>query len=711
MTGTHLFYNGVLMRGCELKQWRQEIVRDDSGTDVLYSRVTLSIESTLISLMEPGKVAVGGIAAPLNTMAIPLVANENVVDRYAEIRWRLQETRKDFWLAINAATSLPPAAKPSDSGYLNESYRVVLAAAGLTNEDLKIIEASSTATIGQIEGFHATGLGTPKLAIERKDVLDMNNGPKPLSVEVTQVYGGRSLRVRFSIEICRCFCKPVNPNSPETDLVPPVLDANKVTGVISNRWSLTDSMDEQKRTTHSIDGKLVVSDRRYKPHAMRLITTPKLFPYAKLTSRSFATDPSNLVLAYKFNIQEVGPAAPLGVADWSGTYTEQRAIGGRQLGTVAVRVTGYTNPETLAVPNAPDPLQSQKQKLVDIAHRIAEARIRWRTGIEQLPGSNPSAMQLQDIYVVEQMKEPVVELRLTVLYMDKAQSGDVVSDEYGTRLQNMGRAITDDIKDHDPDYDPKWWPNDEPFPWDVDSETEASESDDYGTYYDCYYQTPCSQWHSTPRGAIPPDSVQRDTGLPGNEPNGSTIAPLLYLDTSLTGDTGPGEPIPSDQHWWNKNQASFPYYQADIDTKYIVNSGRVQLPLSKPRYERTNTVIQLFQPVSQRVITMVATREGDWPKVPSPQTTIVNGGITETYLDGEILPDAPKLLPDGKTFLYSLQIRWVYAMSRPPNKGSDKLFAASNPMDRTTPQRNSISISSYFDVGSIEQGSGDTSIF
>lgn len=705
MAGTHLFYNGVLLRDCDLQGWRQEIVRDESNTDVLYSKVTLTAESTLINLFNPAappseQLPIGGIAAPLTTIAIPKVVSENVVDRYHEIQWRLQETRKDFWLALNGVTKLamPAAGVNPDADYQNNgSYRVVMAATGLTTDDLKAIEADPDADLGKVSGWNDFGLGTPNIDIERKKVIDLNNGPRPISAEVVKVLGGRSLRVRFTIEICRCFCKPRDENYEDTSL-PPVLDATKVVGVISNRWSLTELTDENWKTEHQIDGRLVVSDVRYKPHAMRLVVTPKLFPYAKLTNRTYASDRTGLSLAYKFTIKETGPAAPDGITNWSGTYSERHATGGKKLGDVSVRVTGLTNP-TLAAPNSADPMQEHKSKLLAFAYRIAQSRIRWKALLQALPGSDPNLITLVDMLVIEAMHEPTLDLRISVMYADAAPAGGMLSDEMGLRLKNMGRSMAEDVAGVQPGYDPKWWPAPEPFPWDIASARQESIDEEYGTYFDCYFQTPCSEWHSMPRGAIPP--VDDDP------------QPIVLLSQAPPiGTLPPGEPIPPAQQGWADGQTTHAYIQADIDTKYSINSGKVQLPLSKARTgvssglpPQTCTVIKLHAGLAQRVITMVATREGDWPKVPAPQATVQNGDIVETYLDGEILPNTPKLLKDGKSFVYSMQIRWVYAMSRLPNQSGDKLFAASNPMDRTTPARNQVALSNYFDYGNIEYAS------
>lgn len=727
MTGTHLFYGGVLLRDCETKNWVQDIIRDESGTDVLYSKVTLSVESTLVSLVETGSSvpSASGINAPLSTIAVPNTGTENIVDRLKEVQWRLQQTRQDFWLAMNGVTSVAATGIPQDSANNSYSYRVVLAATGLSTDDLSLLAASSNASLGKIDGFNDGGLGTPELSIDRDKVIDLNNGPKPISVNVQKVFGGRALRVNLTIEVCRCFCAPetLTTGTPPTP-VPPVKDATKVTGVLSNRWSLTETMDEQWKTTHAIEGKLQVSDVRYKPHAMRLIVTPKLFPYAKMTSRTFATDRTGLTLAYRFELRETGPAAPVGVADWTGRYEEQSVNGGKNLATIVVKLTGYTAPTVggLANANDPDPHKEQKYKLLQIGQRIINARVSYDRAREALPGQNPATTTITDLLVVEQMDKPTIEMRASFLYADKATlnagGGLLVSGQFGLRLLNMGKSIASDVSDVDPNYSPKWWRSPDPFPWDIDSETTASEAFGYGTYYDCYFQTCCSEWHSTPRGAIPPDSVERDAAATqsnsyaANPPGGFGVfnaglpsANLLFVPNLTYGNETIGDPVQWAETWWADNQASFPYYQASVDTEFPMETGKIQMGLSAPRpmypsgATQTAVVVQLHAGICQRIVTVVATREGDWPIMPQATAVVTHGDIVEEFLYGKVIPDAPKLMPDGKAFLYSMQVRWVYSMTRLPNQPTDYLVVTKDPRDKTLPARNNILISSYFAPG------------
>ena len=137
MSGTHVFYNNILMRDCELIEFDQLIEKDKSGTDPKYSRFRITVASTLISLLstdpeEPPPSTSQQPAGHLSTIAIPHAGGFKwmIPDRIAVVQQLLQEHRKDFWFAINGTTYKPqldPEQPPVDTVASNDAYRVILA--------------------------------------------------------------------------------------------------------------------------------------------------------------------------------------------------------------------------------------------------------------------------------------------------------------------------------------------------------------------------------------------------------------------------------------------------------------------------------------------------------------------------------------------------------------------------------------------------------
>jgi hypothetical protein len=489
MSGTHLFYNGVLFRDVKTDEFIQEIESDESGTDPLYSRFRITCESFIVSLSsdltEVNPTASQGhdSAARIPTPGSGDDEKEGAVDdrfmmdRLRIVQARLQERRKDFWLAVNGAAVLSNIATDAprfyDPGAQNYPYRIVLAATG------ELFPGESALNKINISGFGETATNAPRL-----EHLDCNDGPKPKLLSAS-IIGGRALRVRFSIELCLCICRGLKSGE-----VPPVRDARKIKGVISNRWSISEDLDSQFRSTHTIEGTLIVSDHRYKVQAMRTMCHPKLFPYARLESRNFTQDKTGLKLGYRFGIKEQGDAPPKGLVDWEATYSESSAMGsGQQSGTMNIRVTGSVKrPPGMSA-------QTQKVFMIRAMFAILQSRItamdpNWN----QLPGNNPKGTIISEVVVTEQVGKPNMELRVIVKHSN-AGAG-VAMNQFNLRLQNMGAPIPI------PGYSPAEWPMPDFFQWDTVGENAKTENaNGGGSYFEQYYQTPCNLWHAMPRFA------------------------------------------------------------------------------------------------------------------------------------------------------------------------------------------------------------------
>lgn len=492
MSGTHLYYNGVLLQDCETKEFIQEIEMDESDTDVMYSRFRITVVSRIVSIDDPDLTyevdefkqtqhdAAVKVPAPGPGKYEAAESKFEAIDQLRIAQARLQEPRKDFWLAVNGTRKDNPAAptplNPSTSESPSTGYRIVLAATGDYDHHSDAISVEYPEFIRGMSDSESEQF-TNAARIEH---IDCNEGPKPRAVNVS-IIGGRYLTAQFTIEVCLSICRGV-----PSGTVPPVRDARKVKGVISNKWSVTENLDTNFCTTHNIEGVLVVSDHRYKAMGMRTMVHPGLFPYAKLEGRQFAVDRTGKKLAYQFTIKEVGAAPPRGIVDWDGTYTESSAMGtANQFGTLTAKVRG-----TVKLPPG-QTRQQQRLVMLRLLFTIVQSRL---TGINAqwnpLPGNNATTTLLKEATVSENLKEPVMEIRVNVMH-----SGGALND-YNLRLENMGKPLPIAT------YDDRWWPLPDFFQFDTANEN-AEEDDVWwgGSYFEQYFQGPCNLWHSTPRGA------------------------------------------------------------------------------------------------------------------------------------------------------------------------------------------------------------------
>lgn len=702
MSGTTIFYNSVLMRDCELLEFEQVIERDKSGTDPLFSRFRITVASTLVSLLstnpeEPPPSSASGSIDHLSTIGIPDGVNTSGVtatawvipDRIAIIQQKLQEFRGDFWLAIHGVTYKPesdPQQAPVGNSVDHESFRIVLAATGLD-----YLENEST---GKLSAFYA-GKDTD---IDRRDIVDTDNGPKVSNVRIVRIDGGRAMRIQASFEICRCIC------ANNTDLsTPPVRDASKVEGIISNKWSVTDAIDEKWITAHRIEGELLVASKIWKPHAMRMMVTPALFPYAKLESREFATDPTGLVLRYSFSIREAGYAPPPGIVDWGGSYVESTSIGNSQrVGSLSVQIQG-----TNQLP-AGWTWHDRRDSMLIALHDIARSRINGLNVLFANPDPRAKAV-LQRVAIAETLGKPEMSLQATVLWVDAEIN------QFRLRLDQMGEPMVI------PQYDPRWWPVPGDFQWGFhDDDPMNLGIPERGSYFDCYFQSPCSEWHSMPRGFDKPTIIADNRSDPLPTQFKASTVPYGDIDYSI--GLSPLPMVAGIHHGWSDDQLSAAtYISFDADDHYEVDRGAMHLPLSKPRVrqistitgyktiEETSVCVPVHAGISRRTFTMVATRFNQPPEVPSPTVSLANdpSGIVETLTMQDIVTLSPELQADGVTLLHGIKVEWSYAMSRMLGSGAgsryDALRVPSSPKDLTTPALTRLALASIFTENRIEE--------
>ena len=645
---TTIIYNGVILRDCETKSFEQTIEYDDSGTDLLLSRFRIRVASVLTAISNT-TVTPFGVDTPLGATA---------VQRMNDIANRLKEPRQDFWMLVDSGVSNEQSGNMAIDG-------VLLSAAGNPDGEMAT-HPLSPQFVGQTTA--------------RLSVIDVDNGPKPKSVVVTEIIGGRSMRVEFEIEICRKMCVPGF-----SDIAPyafgPV--ASTEGKVLSNRWYLDESKDENWITTRVMQGTLRVAHKSFWPQLLRAVCVPPLLAGYKRTHQSFVDDPTGLVLKYRISDQQAHAAPPWPAIAWQAHHAESASgpNGSVLTGEISVRLVG--------------PPGVDKVQLIGAAGKIAVDRIRGLVPTivqeEVLDGSGNPTGQFETVRVefhtvinnasiVNILHEPAIELRVQARYTTKDQNRSLA-----IRIQEMGKPLTTlnpSDNENNPyasieGYNPRAWP----VPLAYDSKTPA------GTFA-CYLQNPCSVWHAMP-GGLAPEVVPEPPRPPVNESG--------YPDA----DHYPSEhELPLDSHKL-KGEASgdsiydFPYQFVDLENHYVTRTGWSQLPYAdtSPSAAETALLVQLHGRIAKRVLTMTATRDGKMPMIPSLVEDITDpNGIREVLEESEITVKAPELLADGAGRRYSVQVQYTYLMSRAP-KITEKLRGSSSQLDKVLPHKNWLDLS------------------
>ena len=727
MSGTHVYYNGVLLRDCETIEHQSLIEYDESNTHARFIRTRITVASTLISVYSPG-VSTPQLPAAQHssTIQIPPITDETMVGRFEEILQLLSEPRKDFWYAVNAVNDTPPAEVngvqiPKEVNVA--SYRLVLVATGIIPKPPVVSEDPEAPPPPPPTDRYVQLFGN-NLTVERVNVLDANAGPKPMGIDVREVMGGQLMRVQATFEICRVLSKPVD------DIADPVYDAQRARGIISNTWSCIDSMDDDGNVQHVIKGEIRLKDQRYKPNAMRMFAFPLAFPYARVVDRQYSTDESGLLLRYEFTMKHAGAAPPPGVRKFEADYVESVRIGQKGPCTARMNITvwGWQHRSLDGDIAINDREKTQKRLLLRGIHTILWSRIRginknWLP--DPIPGATGTTTQLVSCDVFEKVGHPKLTMSVVVSYTDEDQS------EFANRVRNMGNSFFIDVNGPAPQgfqpYDPRWWPIDNEWgrllnedaanpnfrnaAYPYASKGEPNKSD----YFTGYYHSAGSQRHTLPRLTgrtvngddassewAKPGGYTPSTAVPPAEDTEATavVHPVTFNATLLTPSVnlngyivmGPLPPVEdaSNTGVTDVQSTAFCYVQWNSEIKSDTNQGMVALPLSQPRdipqaklasygagfYQgkECSVTVRLHAPLTQRIVSGTATRNNTSPQIPDPLKQFLHyegSGTTkvitnvETLMSKEIVMENPVLLADKCTRQYTLSFRYVYSLSNP----------------------------------------------
>jgi hypothetical protein len=634
---TTLVYNGIVMRDCTTEDFSHSVELDSSGTDVLFSKFRIRVSSTLTAARE--------IGIPFGVQS---VAGLTAVQRATDINSRLWEPRKDFWFLVDdGVQDEQTGANPQDG--------VLLIATGNPNGSMPNHPLSAT--------LYAD--------IARSTVLDTNNGPKPINVKIDQIFGGRAMRVSFEIEVSRKLCSG-QPDFPPSGFGPVGSDNR----VLSNRWSLSESKDENWLTTRSFAGTLRVSHHSHWPHLMRYLVIPPLLRGYRRVRQSFSDDPTGLVLKYEVEDQQAEAAPPWPAVQWRAHHAETTTQNGAVLGgEISVRLTG--------------PPGVDKVQLIASAGKVATDRITGLATLWQGGARDGFQVQLNSASIVNVLNEPTIEFKAQVTYVGytKDTPGFLQKNarSLSVRINEMGRPLTT-LTGTDPyeieGYDPKVWPVPLPF----DSPSPA------GTFA-CYLQNPCSVWHGFPQG-LDPGYI--------SPPARPAVRPAGYPDQSEI--TNYPDPLPEDQTYLREYTPSdakndiytFPYTFVELSQTYETKTGWSQLPMADTdANQKTALLVKLHGRVTGRILVMEASRDGRMPSVPQVvEDGIDPNGGREVLASVRYQLKAPELLADGAGRRYAVRTEFTYLLER-GIRDIDKMRGATSQLDKLQPSANWLDLTAH----------------
>jgi hypothetical protein len=475
-----------------------------------------------------------------------------------------------------------------------------------------------------------------------KPHLDVNNGPKPVAVNVTQIFGSRLLRAEIHTVICEHYqTPPLYPGG--------TFGAQANADVLNNRWSITEEKDNRWFTVRTLEGTLRVSNITNWPHRYRYLCVPPLLRGYQRERMRFFDSPDGLTLKYQVVDRQREAAPPAPAIEWEAVYTESmQTFGIEAYGEMQVKLFGGPGCDKLL--------------LLMAAVNVVYSRL---TGLATY---DPS-VRLFSMAIVEHLHEPLVELNCRIRHMDYADR-TLLNQKY----ENFGQPMKI------PGYDPGRWPV--PSLYDPNSPIGI---------FAKYLQTPCIDIHGVPL------VYQTDPKIEPPKKDQGTYQPEVYPLPNQLPDDPPRKVS-------NAHMTEGLYSHYFVENEYSYSGGNIAMPIAGTHVSapyNTAWIVQLYKTLCKRTIVVHGERAGKWPEFPQPIETFTDvNGIPHMLASHKITTEAPELLTDGHTYLYKGQMKLEYFMARGPSN-AESFAAGADPRTTATPDETRLKGIEVFTVGKI----------
>ncbi|MFZ9077520.1 MAG: hypothetical protein ACO23H_03230 [Alphaproteobacteria bacterium] len=657
-----VYYNGVALKDCVVKRFQQEIVHDSSNTDVMYSRFVVTVESTVVGFEMMDNPSFpdnfDGSGSPPNRFAsVPRIEpgdDYSVANTFAEIGRRLGQARKDFWLVCGGQT-------PGNASQDYEETLLIAAGFQNPNAELNVIPQNPRFTSDDIDRF---------------SVLDVEMGPHVHDVSIEQLWGGKAMRVSATFRVARSLCHPSDyyddpkPNLEDVTLIP-----DEEQGVIlSNRWSLEESKDENWKTTRKLTGTLRTRHADYFAQNYRTAVFPPLMAGYRRVSQNFASDATNCLMQYTIVDKQEYAAPPAPAIDWSCSHTETTTMqGATQAAQINIRLVGDQDVD--------------KRELQNTAAKILSLRIQ---DLQHQPNDNNNHAVIKQMSVSDQVDQPVIEMNAQVLYTTaeythlQMRLQTMFAGRGGNLVENNDPAVAP-ITPGIPGYDPTAWPR----PLAYDSETPTGQ-------LACYLQRPCSVWHGMV--GLPEEPVDRNyrpeeaTAYPPDSYDYGQILPTPTEDDvswdkpSISSD---GTTVTPKEDKWDVYR--FPYTLYTYSTTWETPQGKMHLPYMEDGGGTPSSttdiaaVVKLNKGLTRLYYEIEAVRTGRYPTVPELVEEIEDENDNTYYLlEHTITMRPPEITADGITKRMGIAMRAIYGATVDKVQAGSVLNAGALPVARTT---------------------------
>jgi len=445
---------------------------------------------------------------------------------------------------------------------------------------------------------------------------DSDNGPKPRGLAVLQVTPA-AVKVRWSVEIVLSGC-PTGQGS---------LQRKGPYRIINNRWSISESRDGDFFTTRRISGLIRFAEGLTPKHAFLAAVVPGLERGFRREVIEYDAAPNGLEATYAVVDRQVHYAAPWPATDMEVVHSYSSNDGLTWLDECNVTLRG--SPE------------ADRRMLLSRMMQIVDQRCE---GLRVVNDEDKQYL-IENVVITEHFgKENLVNCIVAVRHMGESTRivlGNILENKLGKPLElpAAGSESYDRTLSRVPavhGYDPHG----------------AARSPAFLYLLTCYHQDPCSGVKHI-FGASP--------GSQSEETRPDKSEPPYPVQTSLA-----QLPIGDDSKY-SEGQKVAMYTHSRLASRYIVHSLRVGLPKGVLDSDGTTAeAADLAAGIAYRQLDYDAERVGQWPQVPSLDTTYTDGQLTGTLLRYVVEPLPPALSVDGAKRIYRVRARACYVLNRLP---------------------------------------------
>jgi hypothetical protein len=572
--------------------------------------------------------------------------------------------------------------------YLTQELTKTRKALSVVMDGVEVITATPTAQNGKLE-------------ILDTGSTDIDNGPKPVGCNVTHISSGKYFRISWSVECLIALDPSTGAGS---------------SNVVSNRWSITETIDDLYYTTRTIRGRLRMTSANVPAHWEKQLVVPTLEDGFRRQAIQFLQSANGLDCDYEVIDKQVHTSGPWPSIRINGRHEVSSVDGVTFQSSCAVTLEGGPN--------------SNKRQMINRGIQIVETKLRIKLRVSDPNFKRtylPKYTSISDNFGDKNSVQVVTSIT-NVFQGDSDTASE--NGVYQARLHNLVASIGEDLKLddlYDTKYDSRksWAPGIYGYNVNTDENDASaapgqSTADRLRTFRNpaivaltCYlqdvtYRDESGLHHNSTDHKIEQyteeeaEQFQRDPRGGPTETEGAEAQRRRsdwFVNPTITGaivndlidDTEePGQ--------WSDDHIEALYTRYRVESDYYYLESKVQLPITaeKSGSNTTQEIVRLARPLARRKVRMEAERVGVEPKLPEPVSVYTDGDesdpFTATLLNRTERPVATTLSRDGVTPIHRIIVELEYALSRQPGKNETTRVGArqcfnltdeQNDLDRT----------------------------